>query len=140
MLAQNFMSADQLHVTREEHAALVTVLYMLEREELKSIVFGININDRVLQGKCFSMNNTWVKGKCGSAGCIGGWVADVMGVSDKNKYVDSYWSYVAIRQLPLADLYWNAKAIQSKVSSDQGAAALRNFLTTGKAQWDEVLG
>ena len=139
MLAQNFMSADQLHVTREEHAALITVLYMLEREELKPIVFGIKINDRVLQGKCFSMNNTWVKGECGSAGCIGGWVADVMGVSDKNRYVDSYWSSYNTRS-PLTDLYWNAKAIQSKVSPDQGAAALRNFLTTGKAQWDVVLG
>jgi hypothetical protein len=109
------MSADQLHVTREEHSAMIEVLRMLERGELV---------------KRLNMGVVW----CGTIGCIGGWVAHIMG-EDENCYANTYMFHGG----GLQELYWNTDACLEGTTPDQAASALRNFLTTGNAQWAEVL-
>ncbi len=127
MLAQNFMTADELGVNGLELRSLITVLGMLERGELRDVKSnephdsGFNIG---CQGK-----------GCGTPACIGGWVARLMSIEEM-KYVDSYmppppWEKREVK--PLTALYWE---YPDSVGVSESAIALRSFLTTGNPRWD----
>jgi hypothetical protein len=130
MLAQNFKTATELKISEEEQAALIKVLGMLERGELVDApsCFYITHNG-------FNMN---CQGEgCGTAACIGGWVATIIGVRQKT-YVNSYRPFDSMitrvrvkNNCKLSDLYWS----QTSAKVAEAAIALRNYLTTGDAQW-----
>ena len=123
MLAQNFMTAADLGITEAELDALIKVLGMLERGEL------IDARTPKQRGKNLFHMSEWGRG-CGTAACIGGYVA-LLTKQDQHDYVNYKHS------APLNNLYWGTTFRGAKVS--QAAIALRSYLTTGEANWDEAL-
>src|SRR6185312_3240069 len=79
MLAQNFKSAEDLLLTDKQRAALITVLGMLERDEIPH--FDTNVVFKVPEGDWFGMSHWRLHREgqdCGTVMCIGGW-ADAVG-------------------------------------------------------------
>lgn len=127
MLMQNFKTAADLGITETEQDALIKVLGMLERAELRYAEGG--------ETECENGFNIGTQGKgCGTPACIGGWVARLMGI-DEGRYVDSYMPDFSERRpdKALSGLYWR---YPKDVGVDEAATALRSFLTTGDARWD----
>ena len=129
MLASSFLSADLLGLSTKEHAALIGVLGMLERGELRH-VSAEDDGDSV----GFNMGTF----ACGSVHCIGGWADRLYGTDFR------FLSLLRDEQnLRLYELLFGA--FQSEVELEditvaQAAEALRNYLTTGNAHWLQVLG
>lgn len=136
MLAQNFQSASDLDISEQEHAALITVLGMLERNELvhhiAPIIGESGFAPTIPNG--FNMECSGAQTDCGTMACIGGWVAILMGRRDKfiNQYVNTRNPNSKIGRL-----YWGCTG--SATTVEQAATALRNFLTDGDARWNEVI-
>lgn len=132
MLAQNFMKPEALGVSRAEWSALAAVLGMLERGEL------CHGNEAV--GQAFCMSATFAKDDCGTIGCIGGYVAMLMGESSPDDYICQYRDSGA-----LTKLYFPRKPDGGllptlyQVTTEQAAIALRNFLATGEPDWREAI-
>lgn len=81
MLAQNFMTDEELGMTDEELAAHVAVLGMLERGELVYAPVPLPLpRDHPQSPKMFNMAEAGYRSECGTVGCIGGWVAMLLGV------------------------------------------------------------
>lgn len=118
MLAQNFKTTADLGITDAEIEALIKVLGMLERGELKRAKTtkekGTNL---------FHMGE-WGYG-CGTPACIGGYVA-LLTCQDQAEYVQFLHSG------PLHDLYWGP--IHGKVSVEQAAIA-QPAMRTGTKPW-----
>ncbi len=116
MLAQNFMTAKDLRIRDNEHAALITTLYALERGEL---------DDK------FDMDTWWAETPCGSIGCIAGWAWHFM--RGRKISFDEFTMYATLDELfvPALGTY--------SINTAQAASALRNYLTHGKPMWEEVL-
>ena len=121
MLMQNFKSADELKISVAEQAALIKVLGMLERGELK------HSRDSNVKGDFLFNMGTQGCG-CGTPACIGGWVAHLLG-ENQMAYVDKQMD-----NGPLNDLYWGR--MSDYITVDQAATALRSFLTVGDPRWD----
>lgn len=147
MLAQNFRTATDLGITDTEHGALTTVLGMLERDEL---VHGKYPMARMFrQPNEFNMAVTigyaGKDGSCGTIGCICGWAYIV---SNKVAFFDFIESNgadrdTAVDAMPanLQDLFGlnvGMGALYDR-SPAQAAIALRSYLSTGEARWDEAL-
>ncbi len=135
MLAQNFKTAADLKVTEAEFDALKHVLAMLERQELHPEKHR-DRNGQYSPTKPggFNMNCTYEQNECGTIGCIGGWCAVTMGLSDRieiNRYVKVLHSH------SLYDLYWSR--CNETITPSQAAIAVRNFLTDGEPRWSEAL-
>lgn len=135
MLAQNFKTAADLQITTVMHSALMKVLGMLEREEL---VFcpqpkRTNIDPTVPNG--FNMGITWAKEDCGTVGCLAGWAANVMGVPwESLLHIPSLEPVFYPHFCELA----GGTDAADKITPAEAAMALRNFLSTGKPEWNEV--
>ena len=136
MLASSFLSADQLGLSTKEHAALIGVLGMLERGELRYVSPEISYDDVV--GPGFNMGTF----ACGSVHCIGGWADRTYGT----KFADLslLWSanqdhrFLRLYELLYGDI--EAQVELEDVTVVQAAEALRNYLTRGNAHWPQVLG
>ena len=129
MLAQNFKSAADLHMQDDEYAALIKVLGMLERGELRHVDDWQHTRGKLL----FNMETSGErinKNMCGTPACIGGWVAFLIGYKDTLQYVSS-------RRGELHKLYWQAP--DGYITVEQAARATRNFLVTGAPDWAQVL-
>ncbi len=138
MLAQNFKTAAALRLSSAEHAGLVAVLRMLEREELKHTDFAC---PTIPNG--FNMHRTYVKGECGTAACMLGWARSIM----KNDCAFKTPLYGRQKNMALLETFmfeqcdptyrqgWDRAA----VTTTQAAIALRNYLTHGEPRWDEAL-
>lgn len=137
MLAQNFMSAADLGIPDEHRSALIQVLGMLEREEIPGH-FGS------ARGAAFDMGNWWKecydkKGWfCGTVGCIAGWAEHVGEVNFRGAL------YEHGKKLPQLEELFYVQSLEgvvelSAITPKQAAAALRNYLTTGRPCWAEVL-
>jgi hypothetical protein len=124
MLAQNFKAATDLGITEKELSALIAVLGRLERGEL---VETHKFSPTVPNG--FSMSIVSTATECGTVGCIKGWCQMDSGVFMK--------SFAATGEL--YDLFMYDDERRHGVTVEQAASGLRNYLTTGKANWDEVL-
>lgn len=129
MLAQNFQTPAALGISGVEFEALVKVMGMLERGELKHCGGGNPETQKIKMG--FSMSTAQCDTACGTAGCIGGWAASVMGINPivyvhDNDHCPGLYS-----------LYWGYP--RSNVTPEQGAIALRNYLTHGEPRWAEAL-
>lgn len=129
MLAQNFMKATELEIAESELQALIKVLGLLERGELTHTPCSDQI-----KGECFSMNMTHAKTDCGTAHCIGGWVATITNV-DPSKYVYSN-QFGKIGKLYFP---WGQVEGWSQITTEQAASALRSFLTHGDPRWKEAM-
>ena len=124
MLANSFMKAEALGITEAEVAALVHVLGMMDREELRDTQA-----DRDERGFCMS---SWPNlHDCGTPACIGGWASRLLGYD---------WSLKDDGTAPGAhDLFFPTGADWRAISMAKATIALRNYLTTGEARWAEVL-
>ena len=141
MLMQNFRTAADLGITDVEQAALVSVLYMLERQEVVTHALA-----RGNQNSLFMFDYLYedAPGECGTVACLCGWAHKLSHkqafpelAGDKHRITDT----LAAR-LPQAtqDLFWiNTEFCSENPTIDQAAAALRRYLTTGHANWGAAL-
>lgn len=135
MLASSFLSADHLGLSPLQHEALIHVLGVLERGELRHVVDYDEAAGGDVVG--FTMGTF----ACGSVHCIGGWAdrlygTNFAGLSLLKDYEDRRW--FALYALFYGDP--DAAVELDDVTVAQAAEALRNYLTTGSARWLEVLG
>lgn len=131
MLAQNFMSAKRIGMSDRELDAHIKVLGMLERGEL------VHVNDAP-QGERFNMSDCGTINECGTVACIGGWVALCLGRKSQRTLVN----YVHSVTGPREELYFphfHHPVMPHKITPQQAAHALRNYLTTGKPGWAAAL-
>lgn len=131
MLAQNFKTATDIGMSDRELEAHIKVLGMLERGEFHHVIssgqneFGFNMGT----------TGTWAN--CGTVACIGGWAAFFMG-HNEHKAMD----YVGRSSGERQELYyphWSRPINPGRITVEQAATALRSYLTTGEAHWDEAL-
>ena len=125
MLAQNFLSADTLGLTADQHSALIKALAHLESAR----AFGK-----------FDMNH-WCDGKqeCGTTMCIGGtaeWLHT--GKTPGNLFPLSEWRLDYSSNPPLSALFAPTVGIRC-TDPRRGARALRNYLQTGDSSWPAVM-
>lgn len=127
MLMRNFLTPAELNISDQQFEALLKVLGMLERGEL-IWHSAVGRGDK-LKTMRFNMNN-WPVVHCGSVGCIGFWAEKIGKVSFD----------VFDLTAELDDLFYNDIAtINVNTKPEEAAQALQNYLTTGKADWADVL-
>lgn len=139
MLAQNFKTPADLGLNDAEFDALVKVLGMLERGEVQHATsYG---EATIPNGFCM---NIWGDEdaddphRCGTVACIGGWAERVgNGVNFQAKALSP----------ELESLFYPGDGDDQvevdswdDITTAQAAMALRNYLTTGKSNWREILG
>lgn len=140
MLAQSFMAAEQLGLRPEHREALVKTLGYLERGEVEQLDFSDYRTFRVrVQGikDRFNMAYWSTELSCGTVRCLGG-TAEMLG---KLRYC--VLAEVAGDNPELSNLLYVSGVAQSvdlrTITITEAAQALRNYLTTGKARWYEIL-
>lgn len=127
MLAQNFKTPADLGISDQEFSAFLTVLGMLERNDL---VYSSQMEMKPIENGFFM--GTWEdKKECGTTRCIGGWVAHLIGQSPYD-YVNRHSDVTTA----LGSLFWSGMATYATV--EQAAIGLRNFLTHGEPRWAEA--
>jgi len=127
------MTADQLNLTARQHDALIKVLGMLERGELKHGPYHLS------KAKIFNMGTWWIEGGCSTAGCIGGWANHIAGSVLFNG-IRNYNAPLRCLLYPGAEPECEDSNIRySSITTEEAAQALSNYLTTGKADWRSVL-
>lgn len=127
MLAQNFKTPAELHITDDEFNALVKVLGMLERGEIAELPRHATMSyvTPTAAPTMFYMRYTEIESDCGTACCILGWAQHVGGRQLFSTSFDS----------ALGRLF----AGRDVRDPELGARALRNYLTTGEANWYDLL-
>lgn len=137
MLAQNFKSASDLQISDVELSSLITVLGMLERGEL---VHEHYLYESDPDGDRFNMGVTLESGSCGTLGCIAGWAYIVSGKEAFPELVAEDWSS-RFRNHELVKLFGIGQHTSwlARFTPEHAASVLRTYLTTGKADWNEVL-
>ena len=111
-----YRSAEALGIEQWEHDGLVALIGPLSRGEL-------------------TLHMSPTVSNCGTAACIGGWVALRSGI----KYfpVTEYVLSALGRQLEALYYPWNTKGFGA--TAPQAARAIVNFLTLGDPRWDDVM-
>jgi hypothetical protein len=129
-----FLSAPELGVPEKARAALITVLGMMERGEIKYADRGkheyhsIEIPDHLIG---MQMTRIWSQNECGTAGCLLGWarwVAKDYFLLPGEERSDE------LNNLFCMGGYSGRKSINRLIPADI-APALRSWLTTGKVAW-----
>jgi hypothetical protein len=137
MLAPNYMTANELRISDELHAALIKVLGMFERGEMEFAEYNDGFLSNVRTG--FNLAVGWAHTECGTVGCYAGWASIFMGVD----YSDALTNYITTPGI--ANLFFGGchtkrpKFALSTVNIEQATHALRNYLITGDPRWKEVL-
>lgn len=134
MLAQAFKTAEELQLTDNEHRALITVLGMMERGEIKDYVEVPGLGrERCysydMQPTLFMMSHVVIHTECGTAGCIKGHAIHV-GNLDHNSAFGGRGNS-KLRNSALLHLFFTG--MNNNV--EQSAIRLREYLTTG---WVDV--
>ena len=140
MLAQNFKTPADLGISDAEFEALVKVLGMLERGEIKNTppraryIVGapIHVTECERAPTHFSMGYEVAYHDCGTSCCIMGWAR---WVGDDDRLFRDATSINHSAQ-PLFYPY-NDGILERRVGI--GAIALRNYLTHGEPRWEEAL-
>ncbi len=139
MLARSFKTAVELEISDAMHKALVTVLGMMERGEIKDGEARAErgFTDFDYSNKTptmFDMGRVFTDYECGTAGCILGWAIfvdkDILYDSSERTETDSGLHHLMFPN--------SIKAINC-VSVDQGRKALQSYLTTGNPRWGDAL-
>jgi hypothetical protein len=140
MLAQNFKTPAELEITDAEFEALVKVLGMLERGEIKKAPAG-EVFHKIYSFRMpsqpeptmFNMEQVIATSKCGTACCILGFA----------RYFGGNYCFLDPSKNPKNHLFrlFFPHSFRSMLCRDpaKGAMALRNFLTFGEARWGEVM-
>lgn len=130
MLAQNFKTAADLGISDKEHQALVSVLGMLERGELRTTRNFLDPN--IPNG--FNMAIIGKQTECGTVGCILGWCRHIGG-----KHLFSFNGFTVGTPGVLELFMFGDQRRHRPVTTDQAARATRSYLSTGEANWREAL-
>lgn len=139
MLAQSFLSADELSITEPQRDALQKVLVLLETGKLvhvpdRTLSFyeaqNIILGSGEFSGE-FSMATFGIRHTCGTAACIAGTAQLIAGV----RFVGTD------RPEELSELFYadGSNLCLSDITPSQAARALRSYLTTGNANWTEAV-
>lgn len=142
MLAQNFKTAADLGISEGDIVGLIKVLGMLERREVQHVDVPDSSDVRMqpTADHLFNMGNTYIVVDCKTAACIAGTSDLFCGtnfVTKKNKTLRSKKMPCGLTELfapSIPEAEWDF------ITTDQAAAALRSYLTTGEANWAEALG
>jgi hypothetical protein len=130
MLARSFLTAADLGISEIEHDALIKVLHMLERGELKHRPDNPSISTIP---NAFSMGHWGRKEDCGSIGCIRGWARFV--ANDDTLFArpvpDAVYGLFTVEDIH--DKPW------TDITPAEAAHAVSNYLTTGASRWKSVL-
>lgn len=129
MLAQNFLDHTVLGISAEERQALVKVLGMLERGELK---YDRDMDADMPNG--FNMADFVESGKCGTVACICGW-ADLL---CKTQLQITFFENEGLTELFIPSNF-EYRITRDEITPAQAAIALRNYLTLGEPRWSEAL-
>lgn len=145
MLAQNFKSAEELYLNEKQYQALIKTLKMLETKKLKHIDLNdfeiLSLSEEQV-GLVFNMNRWNCTESCGTVCCIGG-SAEIIGNLEKGE-LDSLSDKLHYDSKgELYQLFFpggtNNKYVWSKITTEQAAQALRNYLTYSEPKWEEIL-
>lgn len=132
MLAQNFKTPAELRISQAQFDALVKTLGILERNETVWVsidcVSHHNIEKIKFTGH-FNMDVWQEPHKCGTVCCIGGTAELIGGVEFDPHKNYALWGL----------FYPNINLEYSKITVEQAACALRNYLTYGEAKWQEIV-
>lgn len=140
MLARNFKTPGELDLSQEVFDALVSALNILERGEIEHIPRGDwRCASKRFAGKHprkFNMGAWDTPTSCGMVGCIGGLVEAISKVKLRTKYS----SPTALVPLGLQELcYPDLSYSYDDITVEQAATALRQYLSTGEANWKSIL-
>lgn len=145
MLAQNFLSAADLNLSDKERDALIGVLGMLERGEVK---YTSPLPTFLSNGFNLAV---WCKdGGCGTVACIGGWADKLYGTSFVAEFRPAIRLALSNPRFRLQALFVLGShdpelvsrvslGLRGSVTVEQAARALRNFLSRGEADWKQAL-
>lgn len=131
MLAQTILSAKELGLSEEMHGALVKLLGMFERGEIPKEKFTM-----------WSVGKPTTDPECGTAGCILGWASGLLGVNalPHDKWLEWYEMHKTDWQSNrLFYPSFDGSMLGYHANTTQAARALRNYLSTGKPKWLEVM-
>lgn len=131
MLAQNLKSAIELGISENQMTALVTVLGMLERGELKHAKIDKSKPNHMWPLKfsgLFNMGEWQQSFDCGTVCCIGGTAELLSGEEFENMTEEVEGLF-----------YPNGISDWGSITPEQAACALRSFLTTGNANWADSI-
>lgn len=136
-MTEEYLTADELGISCEEYCALHKVKRGLESGEYVHVSPEIMDRESIPEGKRgFNLSTTCKGYSCGTVGCIGGWVAQEMGLSifESGNYVErqQYGSVKGMKELYYPKMY---VGYYGGVTPRQAAQAIGNFLSTGKPNW-----
>ena len=141
MLAQSFLSAAELGLPEAHRDALIKTLVLMETDKLVHLhndfigVSGDDDYDLALDYKFsgyFNMSVWQAPADCGTVACIGGTAELISGLE---------FTPMMTSKLPkLNELFYpQIGSLLGLVTIPQATQALRNYLTTGQANWSDVL-
>lgn len=138
MLAQNFKAAADLSLNETEYRALITVLGMLERDEIPFEDKGQWLDVKTAtEPAAFNMYHVYSAARCGTVCCLAGWaeyIARIPAYSLFEKRCDD----AGLKAL--FDPYFGDGFSIDRITPAQAAVALRSFLTTGASDWMTAIG
>jgi hypothetical protein len=135
MLQKTFKSADELGLDEDSYKVLHQVLSLLETGEISEAKFNMYIIGIEIK-RSLSVEE---KISCGTPRCILGW-AEVF----SKKHFTWPHPYNPQTSAQIDELYRLFYPYHSKkawdASTGQAAETLRNYLTTGKENWKQIMG
>lgn len=141
MLAQSFKTAEELGITEKQKEALMKTLVLLETGKLVHTSLP-RLKDRYVGEQKFSghfnMEEWSVSHFCGTIACIGGTAELIGGLLGDERFIKLYRS---IGHSDLHHLFYPnlGRYPYSEITVEQAAQALRNYLTSGKPQWNTII-
>lgn len=141
MLAQNFMTADALGLTVEQHTALIKTLALMDSGKLTHVLAEDGGSWGTEFSGGFNMDVWATYSDCGTVACIGGTAELISGRPVHELFGLNHWKLpTQLRELFYPGLVCNNEDFDyKKITVAQAAVALRSYLTTGAADWESAL-
>lgn len=144
MLAQNFMTAEELHLSNDEHLALIGVLGHLERGDLKHIPEFRLIDPNVFRRRSpkftghFNMGHIATPAACGTVACIMGTARLLYGHHLFPEFAGALDTNNSAYRDVLGSLFYPEipDVLYDRITTEEAATQLRSFLTTGHHGWE----
>jgi hypothetical protein len=131
-----------LKISFTEWLALIGVRVMLDCGAIKmvpevgSMWRALKYLDEHDGAHVFNMGNSMQKSHCGTVGCIGGYMGEMVGM-EGHEYVNRHDSRdQPSRRSPLTPLFFPPINLSwQNITAEQAVHAIDTFLTTGKPEW-----
>jgi hypothetical protein len=144
MLASAFKTAAELGITERVYTGALKVLGMLERGEvehadhssLRCLTHAGSSPQRPFR---FNMGEWIADTDCGTVCCIGGAIDMVTGGIMRGTDEEAMWDLLYVTDNCGVWGEMKAGGHINQITVPQAAQALRNFLTTGKPSWRDIL-